>query len=73
MRVWALRLRRTEQGLALVPLGMLPSHNLNLRRPGLYFSQLNTRPTYTPVYASRPASRRTRAKLGAVWIASRST
>ena len=27
------------------------------RRPGPYFTELNTQPTYTSVYASRPASR----------------
>src|SRR5258708_18876820 len=46
-RVWGLRLRRTEQELALSRLFMLPSvHYKDSRRPDCIFSELNTHPTY---------------------------
>jgi hypothetical protein len=48
-RVWGLRLRRTEQGLALSPLYMWPSAHFLLRqRPGCKFSQLNCPPRLYP-------------------------
>ena len=55
---WGLRLRRTVQELALIA----PEHVAfrtrgSRRRPNWEFSQLNTQPTYTPVYASWHTSR----------------
>ena len=55
---WGLRLRRTVQELALIA----PEHVAfrtrgSRRRPDWEFSQLNTQPTYTPVYASWHTSR----------------
>ena len=68
--LWGLRLRRTEQELALsLPL-MLPSaHYKERRRPDCIFSELNTHPTYSPVYASLVHLAIPNAKLGAEWIA----
>ncbi len=57
-RVWGLRLRRTEQGLALSPLFMLPS--AHLYRVGVRvvsFRSSIAHPAYTPVYASLRPSR----------------
>ena len=66
--LWGLRLRRTERELALsLPL-MLPSaHYKERRRPDCIFSELNTHPTYSPVYASlvspRDTQRKTRGRV----------
>src|SRR5215470_15863255 len=54
---WGLRLRRTEQELALSLSLMLPSPLQERRRPDCIFSELNTQPTYSPVYASPCTSR----------------
>jgi hypothetical protein len=57
-RVWGLRLRRTEQELALSPLFMLPS--AHYKDVGVRFASFRssiTHPTYSPVYASLCTSR----------------
>src|SRR5439155_8337137 len=66
-RVWGLRLRRTEQGLALSPLFMLPS--AHLYRVGVRvvsFRSSIAHPAYTPVYASLSPSRYQRKTRGRV-------
>ena len=56
-RVWGLRLRRTEQELAIsLPPCCLPPLRKR-QRPDCQFSELNTQPTCTPVYASPHTSR----------------
>src|ERR1700722_3100595 len=62
---WGLRLRRTEQGLALSPLFMLPSAHIN--RVGVRvvsFRSSIAPPAYTPVYASLSPSRYQRKTRG---------
>src|SRR5713101_4571601 len=57
-RVWGLRLRRTDQGLAISPLFILPSAHIN--RVGVRvvcFRSSIAHPAYTPVYASLCPSR----------------
>src|ERR1700722_11590897 len=56
-RVWGLRLRRTEQELAISLPPVLPSANAKASRPDCIFSELNAQPTCTPVYASPNTSR----------------
>ena len=68
--LWGLRLRRTERELALSLRLMLPAAITRRRRPDCIFSELNTHPTYSPVYASSCTSRYPNAKLAAEWIAS---
>src|SRR5215472_2176158 len=56
--LWGLRLRRAKQELALSPLSMLPSaHYKDVGARIASFSELNTHPTYSPVYASPCTSR----------------
>src|SRR5271157_5196965 len=57
-RAWGLRLRRTEQELALALLSMLPSAHFN--SVGVRIACFRTsiaHPAYTPVYASLRPSR----------------
>ena len=69
-RVWGLRLRRTEQELALSPLFMLPSaHYKDVGVRVASFRSSIAHPTYSPVYASLCTSRYPSAKLGAERIA----
>src|SRR6202051_403370 len=57
-RVWGLRLRRTEQELALSPLSMLPSaHYTNVGVRIASFRSAIAPPAYSPVYASLCTSR----------------
>jgi len=57
-RVWGLRLRRTEHGLALSPLFMSPSaHIYRVGARVVSFRSSIAHPTYTPVYASLCPSR----------------
>src|SRR5213080_4504761 len=57
-RVWGLRLRRTEQELALSPLSMLPSaHYKNVGVRIASFRSSIAHPAYSPVYASLCTSR----------------
>src|SRR6266566_7577315 len=57
-RVWGLRLRRTEHGLALTPLFMLPSaHFYCVGVRVVCFRSSIAHPAYTPVYASLSPSR----------------
>src|SRR5262249_24240408 len=55
--LWGLRLRRTERELALSLSLMLPSAITRASASGLHLSELNTQPTYSPVYASPCTSR----------------
>ena len=56
-RVWGLRLRRTGQELAIsLPSISLPPYQKR-QHPDCIFSELNTQPTCTPVYASPHTSR----------------
>jgi hypothetical protein len=69
-RVWGLRLRRTEQELALSPLFMLPSaHYQDVGVRVASFRSSIAHPAYSPVYASPCTSRCANAKLGAERIA----
>src|SRR5258707_5850157 len=63
-RVWGLRLRRTDKGLAISspPFCLPPSQKR--RRPDCIFSELNTQPACTPVYASPHTSRCTTQNSG---------
>ena len=64
-RAWGLRLRRTEQELALALLFMLPSAHVN--RVGVRvvsFRSSIAHPTYTPIYASLSSSRYQRKTRG---------
>src|SRR4030081_3801723 len=64
-RVWGLRLRRTEQGLALSPLLMLPSAHLYCVDVRVVsFRSSIAHPAYTPVYASLSSSRYQRKTRG---------
>jgi hypothetical protein len=64
-RVWGLRLRRTEQELAISPPPVLPSANAkSVGVPNCIFWELNTQPACTPVYASPCTSRRTTQNSG---------
>jgi hypothetical protein len=57
-RAWGLRLRRTEQGLALSPLLMLPSaHIYCVGVRVVSFRSSIAHPAYTPIYASLCPSR----------------
>src|SRR3982074_3442790 len=56
-RVWGLRLRRTHQGLAISLPPCCPPQMQKGRRPDCPFSELNTQPACTPVYASPNTSR----------------
>jgi hypothetical protein len=57
-RVWGLRLRRTEQELALSLLSMLPSAHYKVVGVRIYsFRSSIAHPAYTPVYASLGPSR----------------
>src|SRR4030088_1555015 len=56
-RVWGLRLRRTDQGLAISPPPCCLPPSQKRRRPDCIFSELNTQPACTPVYASPRTSR----------------
>src|SRR5207302_10271248 len=57
-RVWGLRLRRTEQELALSSLSMLPSaHYKDVGVRIASFRSSIAHPTYSPVYASPCTSR----------------
>ena len=57
-RAWGLRLRRTEQGLALAFLIMLPSAHFNgVGVRVVCFRSSIAHPAYTPVYASLSPSR----------------
>ena len=57
-RVWGLRLRRTDQRLALSPLFMLPSaHYKDVGVRIASFRSSIAHPTYSPVYASLCTSR----------------
>src|SRR5271163_3594183 len=56
-RVWGLRLRRTEQELAISPRPCCLPPMQKRQRPDCIFSKLNTQPTCTPVYASPHTSR----------------
>src|SRR5260370_42673219 len=55
--VWGLRLRRTEQRLAISPRSCCLPPTQKRQRPDCIFSKLDTQPTYTPVYASPNTSR----------------
>src|SRR6266699_2765111 len=66
-RAWGLRLRRTDHGLALSFLFMLPSAHVN--RVGVRvvsFRSSIAHPAYTPVYASLSPSRYQRKTRGRV-------
>jgi len=68
--LWGLRLRRTEPGTrSIAPVHVAFRTYQLRRRPDCIFSELNTQPTYSPVYASLCTSRWHNAKLGAEWIA----
>src|SRR5664280_1641971 len=56
--LWGLRLRRTEPGTrSIAPVHVaFRTYQLH-RRPDCIFSELNTQPTYSPVYASLCTSR----------------
>src|ERR1700730_5032164 len=56
-RVWGLRLRRTEQRLAISPRSCCLPPTQKRQRPDCIFSKLDTQPTCTPVYASPNTSR----------------
>src|SRR6266567_7240563 len=57
-RAWGLRLRRTEPGLALSPLLMLPSAHLYCVGVRVVsFRSSIAHPAYAPVYASLSSSR----------------
>ena len=56
--LWGLRLRRTEPGARSIAAVHVAFRTLQLRRrPDCIFSELNTQPTYSPVYASLCTSR----------------
>src|SRR5271165_6939630 len=56
--LWGLRLRRTEPGTSHSAPVHVAFRTLQLRRrPDCIFSELNTQPTYPPVYASPCTSR----------------
>jgi hypothetical protein len=64
-RAWGLRLRRTEQGLALSPLLILPSAHLYCVGVRVVsFRSSIAHPAYTPVYASLSSSRYQRKTRG---------
>src|ERR1700747_3115746 len=63
-RVWGLRLRRTDKGLAISSPSFCLPPTQKRRRPDCIFSELNTQPACTPVYASPCASRRTTQNSG---------
>src|ERR1035438_9942558 len=64
-RAWGLRLRRTEQELALSPLFMLPSaHIYCVGVRVVCFRNSIAHPAYTPVYASLSPSRYQRKTRG---------
>ncbi len=51
--LWGLRLRRTERRTrAIVSVRVACRHYKRRRRPGCIFSELNTHPAYSSVYAS---------------------
>ena len=62
---WGLRLRRTVRGTRVYAPGHVAFRTRgSRRRPDWEFSQLDTQPTYTPVYASRCTSRCTAQNSG---------
>src|SRR5882672_10496414 len=63
-RVWGLRLRRTDKGLAIPPPPCCLPPSQKRRRPDCIFSELNTQPACTPVYASPYTSRCTTQNSG---------
>src|SRR5215470_12642995 len=66
--LWGLRLRRTEQGLALAFLSMLPSAHIN--RVGVrvvYFRSSIAHPAY-PLSTLRCVPRGSSARLEAKWV-----
>src|SRR5205823_5111404 len=68
-RVWGLRLRRTEQGLALAPLFMLPSaHYKDVGVRIASFRSSIAHPAY-PLSTLRCVPRGSSARLGAKWFA----
>jgi len=68
-RVWGLRLRRTEQELALSRLFMLPSAIARASASGLHLFEAGSPPHLFPCLRFAAHLAMPGAKLGAEWIA----